>query len=226
MENKKSPKADMEKKKDLFILLGLVLALSFVYICFEWTDSIKKVVPYFDVTKETEQDQVPPTIQQNTPPPPQQTPPPVEVVKDVIEIVKDNEDVGDVKVNIPDDETNFTIPQVVDNPDDEPEDKIFVAVEEMPSFPGGEKEMMKFLAKNIKYPEIAAINNIRGRVTVSFVVNKDGKIVDVNVIKGVHSSLDQEAVRVVQSMPAWKPGKQSGKPVRTKYTLPVMFKLQ
>lgn len=228
MEIKKSPKADLEKKKDLFILLGLVLALSFMYICFEWTDTeVKKIEVEFDATADVEEETVQSTVQQNTPPPPP-PPPPAAIVNEVIDIVK-NDEVVEQKVEIKeaDIDSKIEIPQTVTQTEPEEQvEEIFTVVEEMPSFPGGTGELMKFLSKNIKYPEIAAENGIKGRVMVSFVVNKDGKIVDVQVIRGVDPSLDKEAVRVVKSMPAWKPGKQSGKPVRTRYTLPVMFKLQ
>ena len=104
-------------------------------------------------------------------------------------------------------------------------DEIFQVVEAMPEFPGGTAELMKWLQKNIKYPSIAAENGVQGRVIVQFVVNKDGAIVDPVVLLSVDPYLDKEAIRVVKSMPKWKPGEQRGKPVRVKFTLPVMFKL-
>jgi protein TonB len=95
----------------------------------------------------------------------------------------------------------------------------------MPEFPGGVDAMNRYLVRNIKYPLIAQENGIQGRVICQFVVNSDGKIVDVQVVRGVEASLDKEAVRVIQSMPAWTPGRQGGKNVRVKYTLPIRFKL-
>ena len=106
------------------------------------------------------------------------------------------------------------------------EQQIFQVVEEMPEFPGGMAECMKFLGKNIKYPTISQENGVQGRVIVQFVVNRDGSIVDAVVARGVDPYLDKEALRVVSMMPKWKPGKQRGKAVRVKYTLPVMFRLQ
>ena len=100
------------------------------------------------------------------------------------------------------------------------------AVETMPEFPGGQGALLQYLAKSIKYPVIAQENGIQGRVSCSFVVNKDGSIVDAEVIRGVDPSLDKEALRVINSMPKWSPGKQRGKPVRVKYTVPVTFRLQ
>ena len=108
----------------------------------------------------------------------------------------------------------------------EEENKVFDVVEQMPSFPGGNSALMQYLSKNIKYPTISQEQGTQGRVTCQFVVNKDGSIVDVKVIRGVDPYLDKEAIRVISSMPKWKPGMQRGKPVRVKYTVPVMFRLQ
>ena len=112
--------------------------------------------------------------------------------------------------------------------EEEPEEQtIFEVVEQMPEFPnGGMAGLMQFLSKNIKYPTIAQENGTQGRVTVQFVVNKDGSIVDAKVIRGIDPYLDKEALRVIGTMPKWKPGMQRGKPVRVKYTVPVMFRLQ
>lgn len=104
--------------------------------------------------------------------------------------------------------------------------KVFDVVEEMPSFPGGNGALMSYLASNIKYPVVAQENGVKGRVIVSFVVERDGSISDVRVARSVDPSLDREAQRVVKSMPRWKPGKQNGSAVRVKYTVPVVFRLQ
>ena len=105
-------------------------------------------------------------------------------------------------------------------------DDVFMVVEEQPEFPGGSTAMMQFLSENVKYPKIAHENGIQGRVILSFIVEKDGSISEINVVRGVDPSLDLEAKRVIESMPNWKPGKQSGKEVRVKFTLPVVFRLQ
>ena len=105
-------------------------------------------------------------------------------------------------------------------------DEVFVVVEEQPLFPGGNPALMKFLGDNIKYPVIAQENGISGRVITNFVVEKDGSITDVQVVRGVDPSLDKEALRVIQSMPKWKPGRQRGEDVRVRYTLPVVFRLE
>ena len=104
-------------------------------------------------------------------------------------------------------------------------DMLFSVVEVMPQYPGGQIAMMQYLMKNIKYPEQAMKEGIQGRVTVRFIVEKDGSISDVKPVLSVHPLLNKEAVRVVESMPKWTPGKQNGKPVRVRFNLPVMFKL-
>lgn len=111
-------------------------------------------------------------------------------------------------------------------PPKEEETKIFDVVEEMPSFPGGQAELMKYLSSNIKYPVVAEENGVQGRVILSFVVERNGSITDIKVVKPVDPSLDKEAVRVVKGMPHWIPGKQNGSSVRVKFTLPVIFRLQ
>ena len=111
-------------------------------------------------------------------------------------------------------------------PKHEEENKVFDIVEQQPLFPGGPAALMKYLSDHTKYPVVAQENGVQGRVTVQFVVNKDGSIVDAKVLRGVDPYLDKEAVRVIMGMPKWKPGMQRGKPVRVKYTVPVMFRLQ
>ena len=102
---------------------------------------------------------------------------------------------------------------------------LFSVVEVMPQYPGGQIAMLKYIMENIKYPEQAMKKGIQGRVVVSFIVEKDGRISNVRLLRSVESSLDKEAVRVVKSMPKWSPGKQNGKPVRVRFNVPVMFKL-
>lgn len=111
-------------------------------------------------------------------------------------------------------------------PKPEVSNKVFDVVEEMPSFPGGQGALMAFLSSNIKYPVVAQENGVQGRVIVGFVVERDGSITDVKVMRSVDPSLDREAQRVVKAMPRWKPGKQNGSAVRVKYTVPVVFRLQ
>ena len=135
----------------------------------------------------------------------------------------------DVKGN---DEEGGTVLKAVEEiaapepPKHEEENKVFDVVEQMPSFPGGPAALMKYLSENMRYPAVAEENGIQGRVTVQFVVEKDGSVTDVKTMKSVDPALDREAERVVKSMPKWIPGKQNGSAVRVKYFVPVVFRLQ
>lgn len=111
-------------------------------------------------------------------------------------------------------------------PKHEEENKVFDVVEQMPAFPGGQAALMQYLSSHVKYPAVAEENGISGRVTIQFVVERDGSVTDVRTMKSVDPSLDREAERVVKSMPKWIPGKQNGSPVRVKYFVPVVFRLQ
>jgi protein TonB len=155
---------------------------------------------------------------------------PEEELKSQDELNKDKTAIGafDVKGN---DEAGGTVLKAVEEiaqpePKHEEENKVFDVVEQMPSYPGGMGALMSWLSQNIKYPTVAAENGISGRVIVQFVVERDGSITDVRVARGVDPYLDKEATRVVKMMPNWIPGKQNGSPVRVKYTVPVVFKLQ
>jgi protein TonB len=227
MEEKKSPKASLENKKSLFILIGLVMALSFIYIALEWT--AREITIYegvqTDLKTEEELDIIQ-TTQDETPPPP---PPPAPEVIEVLNVVENT--VETQTINIETEDTKNKAVEIIAAPvaapiHEEDEQVIFQVVETMPQFPGGEQALFKFLNENIKYPVIAQENGIQGRVICQFVVNTDGSIVDIQVVRGVDPSLDKEAVRVIQSMPKWIPGKQRGKPVRVRFTLPINFKLQ
>lgn len=136
----------------------------------------------------------------------------------------------DVKGNSDQGEIMKVTQRVADEPvkEDKPEveNKVFDVVEQMPSFPGGPNALNQYLSNNVKYPVVAQENGVQGRVVVSFVVERDGSITDVKVVRSVDPSLDREASRVVSSMPKWIPGKQNGSPVRVKYNVPVSFKLQ
>ena len=226
MQVKKSEKASLENDKLIYILMGLVFVLSLVYVALEWTE---KEVTKYEVTDTEflfeEEVEIQQTTQETPPPPP---PPAVQEVE-VLNVVEDNVETESIEVNTEDDkEAEVVIAAPVEAPvEEEEEEVVFVVVESMPEFPGGQQALFKYLSENVKYPVIAQENGIQGRVICQFVVNKDGSIVDVEVVRsGGDPSLDKEAIRVIKSMPKWKPGKQRGKPVRVKYTVPVNFKLQ
>ena len=134
--------------------------------------------------------------------------------------VEGNDEVGGAVLKAKDDIAAPEPPKHVE------ETKVFTVVEQMPMFPGGDAALMSYLANNIHYPTVAAENGVQGRVVVGFVVERDGSITDVSVLRGVDPSLDREAMRVVKSMPRWTPGKQNGSAVRVKYQVPVAFRLQ
>jgi len=227
MDIKKSSKASLEDKKTFFLLIGFVMVLSLVYIGLEWT---KSEVTVYEITDneflvEDELDVIQ-TTQDQTPPPP---PPPAPEVVEVLNVVDNDVKTTSIDINTEDDKNKIVeviAPPVATQVIEEDEQVIFQVVETMPSFPGGEAELFKFLSTNVKYPVIAQENGIQGRVICQFVVNKDGSIVDVEVVRAVDTSLDKEAIRVIKSMPKWTPGKQRGKAVRVKYTVPVNFRLQ
>ncbi len=179
----------------------------------------------------------PPPIDKNTPPPPPIPPPPVQqtikftppvVVKDelVDEPPPTQEEVKEVQVSIVTQEGDKNLIDLPPDPIDPDAGKVFLVVEEMPSFPGGEEKLMEYLRSKIKYPTIARENGITGRVYVSFIVDKDGKIKDVKKLRGIGGGCDEEALRVVSTMPDWKPGRQNGRNVTVQYNLPVNFNLK
>ena len=227
MEVKKSPKADLEGKKSTWLLIGYVVVLAFMFVAFEWTQRDVKIdtsQAVADVVFEEEIIPITETPEQAAPPPPE-----APKVAELLEIVDDKADIEETTTIINEDnqarvEVKYVPVQVVE---EEPEEQtIFEVVENMPDFPGGQAALMQYLAKNIKYPTIAQENGTQGRVIVQFVVNRDGSIVDAKVVRSVDPYLDKEALRVINTMPKWKPGMQRGKPVRVKFTVPVMFRLQ
>ena len=229
MEIKKTPKADLENKKSTWLLVGYVIVLAFMFIAFEWTKRDVKIDTSQAITDLVFEEEIIPITEQPeqaAPPPPPAAPP----IAETLTIVEDDADVEETTIATSE-ETNQAVeikyvPVAVE--EEEPEEQtIFEVVEQMPEFPnGGMAGLMQYLSKNIKYPTIAQENGTQGRVTVQFVVNRDGSIVDAKVLRGVDPYLDKEAIRVISSMPKWKPGMQRGKAVRVKYTVPVMFRLQ
>ena len=231
MEVKKSPKADLERGKTMSVLMGFIVGLAVLFVGFEWSTQDVMVV---DETEQVQdviaEEEIEITRQENTPPPP--PPPAAPAVAEVLTVVDDDVELADVEIASSEDDASaaqaetYVAPVVEEEEEEESAQQIFTVVEKQPEFPGGMSELMKFLAKSIKYPVIAQENGIQGRVVCSFVVNRDGSIVDIQVMRGVDPSLDKEAVRVIGTMPKWKPGEQRGKPVRVRFILPVQFRLQ
>ena len=227
MELKKSPKADLENKKGLFGSLGLVLTLAIVLVAFEWKSYDKEEIQLAArAAVETEEEVIIQT-EQNLPPPP---PPPPAQVSDEIEIVEDDVEIeNEVEINAEATEEtvveDYVAPPVVVEEEEVAEEEIFQIVEEMPSYPGGAEALYEYLNDNIRYPIVALESGISGRVYVQFVVEKDGSVSDVKVLRGIGGGCDEEAIRVVEKMPKWNPGKQRGRAVRVLYMVPINFTL-
>ena len=227
MQLKKSLRASLEDKKLIYALMGFILVLSICYVAFEWTEEPTVYADTEEVVTEEVDELPPPTTQELPPPPP--PPPAEETVQNIDVLVVVEDDVETEVIEIEEKEVEIEIiaatPEVEE--EDEEEEEVFMIVENMPEFPGGQQAMMKYIAENIKYPVIAQENGIQGRVICQFVVEKDGKPSNIQVVRtSGDASLDKEAVRVIGTMPRWKPGKQRGKPVRVTFTLPVSFRLQ
>lgn len=231
MEVKKSEKASLENKRLLFTEIGFVVALIAIYFAFNWSSTEKEVA-----TLETEvanvevEDMVP--ITQETPPPPEAAPK-IPILSDQIDVVDDNIKVDDNMFQNLEYDANSGV-EIMDYIESAPEEETveeeaipFQLVEEKPSFNGGDaNEFSKWVNSKLVYPEIAKENGVQGRVTLQFTVNADGTVSNVKVLRGVDSSLDKEAVRVVSSSPKWKPGKQRDRAVKVTYTFPVIFQLR
>jgi len=227
MELKKTPKADLENKKQLYFMIGLVLALGIMLVGFEWTSKPSKADSLGTVGAVTiEEEIIPITREQEVKPPP---PPPPKVIE-VLNIVDDDVKIDDELIidTEADDKTLIDVAPVISAPKEEEEEtaEVFFIVEDMPEFPGGEAALRAYIANSIKYPVIAQENGIQGKVYVTFVVGKDGSVSNATIARGVDPSIDKEALRVVNSLPKWKPGKQRGKAVNVSYTVPINFVLQ
>ena len=228
MEKKKADKADLEKRSVIFFELGLVVAISLVLIAFEWTSTGFKTNEFeVNQAEQAEQEIIPITRQEKPKPKPPEPP----KVTEILQIVDNNVNLQD-ELQLEDLEADINtevepINYDVADEEDTGEGEIFFIVEDMPTFQGKDVNAFRdWVAKHIKYPEIAAENGISGRVFVRFVVEPTGVVDNVQVVRGVDPALDAEAVRVVKSSPKWSPGKQRGKPVRVAYTIPIVFVLQ
>ena len=223
MELKKNPKADLESKKEIFLLIGLILALSVSIWAYESKSYDALVVDGFgdlemDALEEEEIEITRPD--EVKPPPPPEAPP---EAPEEIEI-KENEEELENEVNIDDAETDQDdMIEIEEEEFAEP----FISVEQMPMLGDckdeecTQTEIMKFIARNFKYPEIAKANGVEGRVILEFVVEKNGKVGRVKILRGLDKHVDKAAIEVVEKLPKFSPGKQTGKAVPVKYTVPI-----
>ncbi len=226
MEQKKSEKADLERKSPVFFQMGLVITLGFVLFAFEYKSYDAKII---DIGARQQSEVMEETVlntQQNTPPPP---PPPQQQVTTVLEIVDNKTEVEtNLSIDAEADESTQIETYVAPTQTEETETQeteIFTVVEDQPGYPGGDEARIKYLGENIKYPQMARESQIQGTVYVTFVVEKDGRVRDVRVLRGIGGGCDEEAIRVIQNMPRWNPGKQRGKPVRVQFNMPIKFTL-
>ncbi len=224
METKKTPKANLESKKDFFFQTGLIISLLIVLAAFEWR--------FYDQDFNSLSVPIPIPIDSDTVinTPPDQPEPELPKPKTIeLTAVDDDTDQDDVEFDVEmDDFTKIDFTQyVVQIDDDQPEipDVTFVIVENMPEFDGGESALYDYLRENLKYPKMAVEAGIQGTVYVKFIVEKDGSINHVQLLRGIGGGCDEEAMRVVRNMPRWNAGKQRGVPVRVELNLPVKFSL-
>ncbi len=219
MEFIKNPKADIHKKRLFFMSIGLALSLTVVIVAFEWKQYDDSLVNLGELTDNFEDElEVPPTEQPPPPPPPPIIPPEIIEVPDEEEIEEEI-----VEIDLEFDESEVLEEIVVE---EEEVDEIFLVVEEQPSPIGGMPAFYGCVKNNLRYPVQATRMGIEGKVYVDFIVEKDGTLTNVGILKGVGGGCDEEAARVVRECPVkWKPGKQRGKPVRVRFRLPITFRL-
>ena len=225
METKKSKKADLEGKRVIFLEIGLILALAFVLMSLQWKTIEKKTKTLSTIHRDAGIEEIIPITEQkkDLPPPPVKQSLSLKIVTN--EAQADNNIIIDAEANeqtaiqeyIPVKETIYIEEEVIE------EEPIFFVVESPPCFPGGPQALYKYLSEHLSYPVMAREANIQGTVYLSFIVGKTGEITDVKVLRGIGGGCDEEAVRVVQSMPHWEPGKQRGVPVMVRFSLPVKF---
>jgi protein TonB len=236
MEANKTVNEELQGQKSTNMLIGYVLALALMFVAFEYTQREVKVVEegkIYDMN--FEEDMIPITHQEEMMAPPPAAAP---TVMEVINEVEDDTELPEEEIQTAE-EVNQAITTVVGTGapsavisgpvgpvvEADEDDRIFDVVEENAQFPGGDAECMKWLHDHIKYPQICIEQNVQGRVQVSFVVNRDGSIVDVKILRSPDPNLSKEAERVVKLMPKWKPARQNNKTVRSRFNLPVNFRL-
>ena len=228
MEAKKSLRANLEKGKSISFMMGAIVALSVIFTGFEWGEKEINVVESYGKNINTE----PPeevVITYPEPEPPEPPKPEIIVSPVVIVVVDDSVNVEPLTIapteGGPDLYQPVFRPAVVEEKEEPIIEDIF-SLDVMPEFPGGNSSLLKWIAENVKYPTVAIENGIDGLVSCSFVVNVDGTITDVKILRSRDALLDKEAVRVIKQMPNWKPGVMQGRNMRVRYSVPVRFKLQ
>lgn len=227
MEQKKSEKANLQSKKFTFLEIGLVLTLLAIWGVFEFTTKAESASAFNQITLTVDDGliEIPVTHSE----PPQPPAPPVRKIAEIIEVIDDPETIcGDPQIDAEIDIDAAV--QIEELPSPSCSDEIiseedlppFIVCEDMPEFRGN---LLKYVAEHVVYPEIAKENDIQGTVYIGFVINEKGKVTDVTLVRGVDPLLDKEALKVVENLPDWKPGKQSGKNVKVRMNIPIKFQL-
>lgn len=232
MQSKKNPKADLESKRGIFMLAGLLIAVLLMVVAISWKSYEKGVMDLGSVEFELEDEMAPITEREQKPPPPPPPPP------DIIEVVEDEVELEE-ELEMEETETDEDeIIEIIEEEEETDEVFSFAVVEDKPIFPGCEgmadknaqvaclnQKLAEHIRANFKYPPMAKDMGIQGRVFVQFTINRSGTVSDVQVVRGVNKDLDAEAVRIVKKIPKMIPAKQRGKPVSVAYTLPITFRL-
>ncbi len=224
MEAKKSPKADLESKKRIFLQIGIAVALGAALVAFEWKHYERPDIDFGVLEIDfIEEEDIPITRQEQPPPPPPPEPSQeLIIVDDDVEL--EEEFIIDIDADVFTEIQEFT-PIIFEEEEEIAEDVIFTVVEDQPEFPGGETARQQFLNDNLRYPQMAREAGIQGTVFVTFVVEVDGSVTDVRIVRGIGGGCDEEAMRVVRMMPNWQPGRQRGQPVRVQFVMPIRFRL-
>jgi len=229
MDLKKTKNADLESKKLTSFLIGYLLVFAIIFVAFEWTEKKVELKTYNQGGVENVDEEIIPFTVQNTPPPP----PAPNIAQDILTIVNTDADIEEVEIKTTEatedtkvDTRVFDANATYGDAGQEVDEEIpFAMIQDPPTFPGGEAKLLEWVGKNIAYPKVAKNRGDKGRVTVSFVIDKTGKVINGKIERGVSAELDAEALRIVSIMPNWTPGKQGGKTVKVKYILPITFRL-
>jgi protein TonB len=221
MDVKKAPRCDLENKRSVFLQIGLIVPLALSLIAFEWSSAVEAGgLDFYGTEVDVPVEIIPITIRN------EEVKPSMPRSVDFL-LIEDNytelEVTLDLETSDLESGTNWDW-TAIEGPAEE-RDEIHILADEMPEFPGGEKALFQYLSSSIRYPKDALRNDVEGRVYVEFVVDRYGKITRVNVKRGMHPSLDQEALRVIEGMPDWKPGVKDGKFVSVLYTVPINFQI-
>ncbi len=218
METKKERTVDLERKRNLHLTIGLLLSVSLVTFAFEWRTALR---PMVDIPEGEVIEHILPPVPITVQEPPK---PKIAEIR-IVPVEDDKVIVDDITFDLPSFDDPVDEPVFIEPPK-ETSEEIHLIVEEQPSFPGGEQGFYTYVSKHLDYPKQAIRHGVEGKVYVQFVVDTDGSLSDIQVLKGIGAGCDAEALRVLQNSPPWNPGKQRGRAVRVRMTIPIIFRLQ